>query len=60
MRDWFDRRSKRGRAARYGTAVVLGILCAEALNALGVPRELSVIPISALIACLLMLPRHPN
>ena len=57
---WFDRRSKRGRVVRFVTAGVLGLLCAQALKALGVPRELSAIPISALVASLLMLPRHPR
>jgi len=42
---WLDRRSKHGRVVRFVAAVVLGLLCAQALKALGVPRELSAIPI---------------
>jgi hypothetical protein len=46
MRDLLGRRSRGGRAVRFIAAVVLGILCAQALAALGVPRELRVIPVA--------------
>jgi uncharacterized membrane protein YoaK (UPF0700 family) len=58
MRDLLGRRSRRGRAVRFISAVVLGVLCARLLEALAVPRQLWVIPIAALVGCLLMLPRN--
>lgn len=58
MRDLLGRRSRVGRAVRFIAAVVLGIVCAQALAALGVPRELAVILVATLVGCLLMLPRH--
>jgi hypothetical protein len=58
MRDLLGRRSRGGRTVRFIAAMVLGILCAQALAALGVPRELRVIPVATLVSCLLLLPRH--
>jgi hypothetical protein len=58
MRDLLDRRSRRGRAVRFIGAVVLGLACAGTLAALGVSRDLQVIPVATLVAAMLMLPRH--
>lgn len=60
MHDLLSRRSRRGRAVRLAAALVLGLLCAQALTALALPLKLRAIPIAALLACLLMLPRHPD
>jgi len=58
VRELLNRRSRRGRTVRLVVAVVLGFLCTQALNALAVPRGLWAIPVAALVACLIMLPRH--
>ena len=57
MRDLPDRRSTRGRSVRFIRAVVLALVCARTLAGLGVPRDLAVIPVAMLVACLLMLPQ---
>ena len=59
MHDLLGRRSRRGRAMRLTATLVLGLLCAQGLSALGIPRELQAIPIGGLVASLLMLRRHP-
>jgi len=56
VRDLLGRRSRRGRAVRFVAAIVFGSL-ARLLAALAVPRELWAIPVAAVVACLLMLPR---
>jgi hypothetical protein len=56
MRDLLGRRSRGGRAVRFIAAVVLGILCTRALAALGVPRELRVIPVGTWVGCQVTLP----
>ncbi len=58
--DVLGRQSRRGRAVRFAAAVVLGVVCAEVLGAVGVGRDLRVIPVATLVACLLLLPRHPR
>jgi hypothetical protein len=42
---------------RFVAAIVFGSLLARLLAALAVPRELWAIPVAAVVACLLMLPR---
>ena len=57
VRDLLGRRSRRGRAGRFVAAIVFGVLLARLLAALAVPRELWTVPVAAVVACLLMLPR---
>jgi len=57
VRDLLGRRSRRGRAVRFVAAIAFGSLLARLLAALAVPRELWAIPVAAVVACLLMLPR---
>ena len=59
VRDPLGRRSRRGRAARFIAAVVFGALLVRLLAALAVPRELWAIPVAAVVACLVTLPRRP-
>ena len=59
IRDLLGRRSRRGRAVRFVAAIMFGALLARFLAALAVPRELWPIPVGAVVACLLMVPRHP-
>lgn len=59
VRDLLGRRSRRGRAVRFVAAIAFGALVARLAAELSVPRELLPIPVAAVVACLLMLPRKP-
>ena len=56
--DLFGKSTRHGRALRLTSAILLGFLCARALHALGISRDLTAIPVAALVASLLMLPRR--
>jgi uncharacterized membrane protein len=60
VRDLLGRRSRRGRAVRLVAAILLGLALARALGAFGFPAGLRVVPVAALVACLLMRPRNLN
>ena len=59
VRDLWGRSSRRGRSVRFAAAIVLGVLLVRLLAALAVPQELWAIPVAAVVACLIMLPRTP-
>jgi hypothetical protein len=58
VRNLLGKQTKRGRALRLTLAIVLGFLCAQALRALGITGDVPAIPVAAIVASVLMLPRH--